>query len=67
MRSISGKKLNESEHEIDQSQFPAGTAVLPHIDFIKQIWMGVFETAQFPATLTDAHGSFTKPPSGVYL
>jgi hypothetical protein len=36
-------------------------ALLPHIDFIKQIRAGVLKTAQFPATLTDAHGVFTKP------
>jgi len=36
-------------------------AFLPHIDFIKQIRAGVLRTAQFPATLTDAHGTFTKP------
>lgn len=36
-------------------------ALLPHIDFIKQIRAGVLNTAQFPATLTDAHGTFTKP------
>jgi hypothetical protein len=36
-------------------------ALLPHIDFIKQIRAGVLNAAQFPATLTDAHGTFTKP------
>ncbi len=36
-------------------------AILPHIDFIKQIRAGVLQTSQFPATLTDAHGTFTKP------
>jgi hypothetical protein len=36
-------------------------ALLPHIDFIKQIRVGVLKTAQFPPTLTDAHGTFTKP------
>ncbi len=36
-------------------------ALLPHIDFIKQIRAGVLRTAQFPSTLTDAHGTFTKP------
>ena len=35
-------------------------ALLPHIDFIKQIRTGVLRTAQFPSTLTDAHGTFTK-------
>ena len=36
-------------------------ALLPHIDFIKQIRAGVLRTAQFPPALTDAHGTFTKP------
>jgi NYN domain len=36
-------------------------ALLPHIDFIKQVRAGVLRTAQFPSTLTDAHGMFTKP------
>jgi hypothetical protein len=36
-------------------------ALLPHIDFIKQIRAGVLKVAQFPVTLTDAHGTFTKP------
>ena len=36
-------------------------ALLPHTDFIKQIRAGVLNSAQFPATLTDAHGMFTKP------
>ncbi len=36
-------------------------ALLPHIDFIKQIREGVLKAAQFPASLTDAHGTFTKP------
>ena|SRR5579862_7470369 len=38
-------------------------ALLPHIDFIKQIRAGVLQAAQFPVTLTDTHGTFTKPPS----
>jgi len=39
----------------------ASRALLPHIDFIKQIRPGVLKAAQFPVTLTDAHGTFTKP------
>jgi hypothetical protein len=38
-------------------------AILPHIDFIKQIRGGALQAAQFPLTLTDKHGTFTKPPS----
>jgi hypothetical protein len=36
-------------------------ALLPHIDFIKQIRKGVLAAPQFPVTLTDTHGTFTKP------
>ncbi len=38
-------------------------ALLPHIDFIKQIRVGVLKASQFPSTLTDSHGTFTKPPA----
>ncbi len=37
-------------------------ALLPHIDFIKQIRPGVLRASQFPATLSDGTGTFTKPP-----
>lgn len=36
-------------------------AILPHIDFIKQIRAGALKAAQFPPALNDAHGMFTKP------
>lgn len=36
-------------------------AILPHIDFTKQIRQGALRAAQFPTTMTDAHGTFTKP------
>ena len=36
-------------------------ALLPHIDFIKQIRTGVLQASQFPATMRDQHGTFTKP------
>lgn len=36
-------------------------ALLPHIDFIKQIRAGVLRASQFPETLSDATGTFTKP------
>ena len=38
-------------------------ALLPHIDFIKKIRPGVVAASQFPPTLTDVHGLFTKPAS----
>jgi hypothetical protein len=36
-------------------------ALLPHLDFIKPIRAGVLRASQFPATMTDQHGIFTKP------
>lgn len=36
-------------------------AILPHIDFIKQIRHGALQAAQFATALTDQHGTFTKP------
>jgi hypothetical protein len=36
-------------------------ALLPHIDFIKHIRPGVLQASQFPARMSDQHGSFTKP------
>jgi hypothetical protein len=36
-------------------------ALLPHIDFIKQIRAGALRASQFPATMSDRHGTFTKP------
>ena len=38
-------------------------ALLPHIDFIKQIRPGVLRASQFPIELRDARGTFTKPQS----
>jgi uncharacterized LabA/DUF88 family protein len=37
-------------------------ALLPHIDFIKPIRAGVLGASQFPATMRDGKGTFTKPP-----
>ena len=36
-------------------------AILPHIDFIKQIRKGVLQASQLPHGLTDAKGTFHKP------
>lgn len=38
-------------------------ALLPHVKFIKQIRSGVLTKSQFPVTLTDARGRFSKPAS----
>jgi hypothetical protein len=37
-------------------------ALLPHIDFIKQIRTGALQASQFPATMSDRHG--TSPSRG---
>ena len=34
-----------------------------HATFIKQIRTGVLQASQFPATLTEANGTFHKPTS----
>ena len=36
-------------------------AILPHIDFIKQIRPGALQASQFAGTLSDQYGTFTKP------
>ena len=38
-------------------------ALLPHVAFIKQIRPGVLAKSQFPKTLRDKRGSFSKPAS----
>jgi hypothetical protein len=38
-------------------------AILPHIDFIKQIRAGALGASQFPNNMHDAVGLFTKPLS----
>ncbi len=35
----------------------------PHVTFIKHIRAGVLTNSQFPPTLTDSHGAFSKPAS----
>ncbi len=42
-------------------QMHPSRAILPHIDFMKQIRAGVLKLAQFPPSLSDAHGTFKKP------
>ena len=36
-------------------------ALRPHIDFIKQIRVGALQASQFPVTMNEQHGTFTKP------
>jgi len=38
-------------------------ALLPHVMFIKHIRPGVLAKSQFPLTLTDGRGVFSKPAS----
>ncbi len=47
---------------INPQKNPSKT-LLPHVAFIKQIRAGVLAKSQFPITLTDARGAFSKPPS----
>ena len=39
----------------------ASVALSPHVTFIKQIRAGVLAKSQFPPTLTDRNGTFSKP------
>lgn len=58
VRNELGKKvgiLNPQKHP--------SRAILPHIDFIKQIRSGVLSASQFPSNMKDATGNFTKPAS----
>ena len=38
-------------------------ALLPHVDFIKEIRRGVLNASQFPDVLQDVKGKFKKPPT----
>ncbi len=57
VRSQLGKKVGV----LNPHQNPS-RALLPHIDFIKQIRAGVLGASQLPTTMNDATGTFTKPP-----
>lgn len=56
IRNELGKKVGVLNPQKNPSR-----AILPHIDFIKQIRQGVLATSQFPNSMTDANGVFTKP------
>ncbi len=56
VRNELGKKVGVLNPQKNPSR-----AILPHIDFIKQIRGGALQAAQFPAQLTDQHGVFSKP------
>lgn len=57
-RADMGKKVGVLNPQKNPSR-----AILPHIDFIKQIRAGALGVAQFSDQLTDQHGTFTKPSS----
>ena len=54
-------ELNKKVGVLNPQKNPS-RAILPHIDFIKQIRSGVLQASQFPKQLSDARGLFTKPP-----
>lgn len=59
VRSDLGKKVG-----ILNPQKKASRALLPHVDFIKQIRPGALQASQFPPQLTDGNGhTVKKPPS----
>jgi hypothetical protein len=58
MREQLGKKVGVLNPHKNPSR-----ALLPHIDFIKQIRAGVLSASQLPATMRDTTGTFTKPPA----
>ena len=58
VRNELGKKVGVLNPQKNPSR-----AILPHIDFIKQIRDGALKEAQFPNQLTDQHGAFSKPVS----
>ncbi len=58
-----GSDVNLATHCILNPHPNPSRAILPHVDFIKQIRPGVLNAAQFPPTLRNAHGKFTRPPT----
>ena len=56
VRNELGKKVGVLNPQKNPSR-----AILPHIDFIKQIRSGALSASQFPDRMQDAFGSFTKP------
>jgi uncharacterized LabA/DUF88 family protein len=56
VRQALGKKVGILNPQKNPSR-----ALLPHIDFIKQIRTGVLKASQFPVSMSDQHGTFTKP------
>ncbi|MFZ3160693.1 MAG: NYN domain-containing protein [Rhodoferax sp.] len=53
-------ELNKKVGVLNPQKNPS-RAILPHIDFIKQIRAGALQASLFPDQLSDQHGTFTKP------
>jgi hypothetical protein len=53
-------ELNKKVGVLNPQKHPS-RAILPHIDFIKQIRAGALQASLFPDQLSDRHGMFTKP------
>ena len=58
VRNELGKKVGVLNPQKNPSR-----AILPHIDFIKQVRAGALGASQFPDNMQDATGNFTKPAS----
>ena len=54
------EQLRKSVGALNPHKNPS-RAMLPHLDFYKPIRAGVLQASQFTDTLTDLHGTFTKP------
>ena len=54
------EELGKTVGALNPHQNPS-RAMLPHLDFYKPIRKGVLQASQFPDTLSDQHGTFTKP------
>jgi len=54
------RQLGKPVGLLNPHQHPS-VALLPHVLFVKRIRRGVLDRSQFPPTLTDANGAFSKP------
>ena len=56
------RELGKPVGLLNPQKYPSA-ALLPRVKFVKQIRKGVLAKSQFPPTLTDSQGSFSKPAS----
>ena len=56
------RQLGKPVGLLNPQQHPS-RALLPHAAFVKKIRAGVLARSQFPVSLTDSRGSFSKPPT----